>query len=132
MKTNHPSTPTVQTPATSSPAIDQRSPLEFPFGCFVADTPGHGGAQTFLWFPSEVAVLAYLRTDVKDSAHGIDDTATEYVSVGAWYNFTDNFALFFRYKRGFGDVFNTEGVMPVACKETSNVIEMGVTIGLTL
>ncbi|MCR6554105.1 porin, partial [Aeromonas sp. CPF2-S1] len=32
--------------------------------------------------------LAYLRTDVKDSAHGIDDTATEYVSVGAWYNFT--------------------------------------------
>lgn len=32
----------------------------------------------------------------------------------------------------FGDVFNTEGVMPLACKETSNVIEMGVTIGLTL
>jgi hypothetical protein len=64
MKTNHTRTPTIQTPANSSPATDQRSPLEFPFGCFVADTPGYGGAQTFLWFPSEVAVLAYLRTDL--------------------------------------------------------------------
>lgn len=64
MKTNHPSALAAQAPTTSSPAIDQRSPLEFPFGCFVADTPGHGGAQTFLWFPSEVAVLAYLRTDL--------------------------------------------------------------------
>lgn len=42
--------------------------------------------------------LAYLRTDVKDSAHGIDDTATEYVSVGAWYNFTDNFNAYVDYK----------------------------------
>lgn len=64
MKTNQPSAATTQPPATSSLAIDQRSPLEFPFGCFVADTPGHGGAQTFLWFPSEVDVLAYLRTDL--------------------------------------------------------------------
>ena len=64
MKTNHPSALAAQTSATSSSVIDQRTPLEFPFGCFVADTPGHGGAQGFLWFPSEVAVLAYLRTDL--------------------------------------------------------------------
>lgn len=64
MKTNHPSAPAVELLATSSPAIDQRSPLEFPFGCFVAESPGQGGGQTFLWFASEVAVLAYLRTNL--------------------------------------------------------------------
>lgn len=64
MKTNRPSAVTVQSLAASPRAIDQRSPLEFPFGCVVADTPGHGGARTFLWFPSETAVLAYLRTDL--------------------------------------------------------------------
>ena len=42
--------------------------------------------------------LAYLRTDVKDTAHGIDDTYTEYVSIGAWYNFTDNFNAYVDYK----------------------------------
>ena len=42
-------------------------------------------------------LLAYLRTDAK-GAHGIDDTATEYVSVGAWYNFTDNFNAYVDYK----------------------------------
>lgn len=42
--------------------------------------------------------LAYLRTDVKDDAHGIDDTYTEYVSIGAWYNFTENFNAYVDYK----------------------------------
>lgn len=42
--------------------------------------------------------LAYLRTDVKDTAHGIDDTLTEYVSIGAWYNFTNNFNAYVDYK----------------------------------
>ncbi|MGL5030131.1 MAG: porin [Aeromonas sp.] len=42
--------------------------------------------------------LAYLRTDVTDDAHGIDDTYTEYVSIGAWYNFTNNFNAYVDYK----------------------------------
>ena len=34
--------------------------------------------------------VAYLRTDVKDDTLMVsfDDTLTEYVSIGAWYNFT--------------------------------------------
>ncbi|TNH92613.1 porin [Aeromonas sobria] len=42
--------------------------------------------------------LAYLRTDVKDTANNIDDTYTEYVSIGAWYNFTNNFNAYVDYK----------------------------------
>lgn len=53
--------------------------------------------------------LAYLRTDVKDSAHGIDDTATEYVSVGAWYNFTDNFNAYVDYKINLLDEVGSTG-----------------------
>ncbi len=50
--------------------------------------------------------LAYLRTDVKDNARGIDDTATEYVSIGAWYNFTDNFNAYVDYKINLLDNVN--------------------------
>lgn len=50
--------------------------------------------------------LAYLRTDVKDTAHGIDDTYTEYVSIGAWYNFTDNFNAYVDYKVNLLDSVN--------------------------
>lgn len=40
---------------------NERSPLEFPIGCFVADSPAYGGAQAFHWFPTETAVLDYLQ-----------------------------------------------------------------------
>jgi hypothetical protein len=46
---------------------------------------------------------------VKDSAHGIDDTATEYVSVGAWYNFTDNFNAYVDYKINLLDEVGSTG-----------------------
>ncbi|MGL6417332.1 porin [Aeromonas allosaccharophila] len=43
--------------------------------------------------------LAYLRTDVKNDTNvSFDDTLTEYVSIGAWYNFTDNFNAYVDYK----------------------------------
>jgi predicted porin len=42
--------------------------------------------------------VAYLRTDVQDTANGIDDTLTEYVSIGAWYNFTSNVKAYVDYK----------------------------------
>ncbi|WP_042012728.1 porin [Aeromonas fluvialis] len=42
--------------------------------------------------------LAYLRTDVKDDDNRIDDTYTEYVSIGAWYNFTKNFNAYVDYQ----------------------------------
>lgn len=54
------------------------------------------------------------------------------VGVGTGYNFTDNIAMFLRYKKGFGDMFNSVGVMPLECKETCGVLEMGITFGLTL
>ena len=44
-----------------------------------------------------------------DSAHGIDDTATEYVSVGAWYNFTDNFNAYVDYKINLLDEVGSTG-----------------------
>lgn len=50
--------------------------------------------------------LAYLRTDVKDDARGIDDTYTEYVSIGAWYYFTDNFNAYVDYKLNLLDEEN--------------------------
>ena len=54
--------------------------------------------------------LAYLRTDVKDGAHGIDDTYTEYVSIGAWYNFTDNFNAYIDYKLNLLDSVDGKSV----------------------
>ena len=54
------------------------------------------------------------------------------VGAGFGYNFTDNIAMFFRYKKGFGDIFNSVGVMPLECKETAGILEMGITFGLTM
>lgn len=43
--------------------------------------------------------VAYLRTDVKNDGNvSFDDTLTEYVSIGAWYYFTDNFNAYVDYK----------------------------------
>lgn len=33
-----------------------------------------------------------------DTNVSFDDTLTEYVSIGAWYNFTDNFNAYVDYK----------------------------------
>ncbi|QWL67007.1 porin [Aeromonas jandaei] len=54
--------------------------------------------------------LAYLRTDVKDGANNIDDTYTEYVSIGAWYNFTDNFNAYIDYKLNLLDSVDGKSV----------------------
>ncbi|KFN17460.1 porin [Aeromonas bestiarum] len=65
--------------------------------------------------------LAYLRTDVKDSAHGIDDTATEYVSIGAWYNFTDNFNAYVDYKINLLDEVGSTSMNTLG-KNTDDVV----------
>lgn len=66
--------------------------------------------------------VAYLRTDVKDSAHGIDDTATEYVSIGAWYNFTDNFNAYVDYKINLLDNNGSDSHTNSLGKNTDDVV----------
>ena len=63
MDINH----TTAAPAEACPAHpseDERSPLEFPCGVFIADMPGFGGAQGFQWFEDDMAVLEFLRNDL--------------------------------------------------------------------
>ncbi|MGL4205368.1 MAG: porin [Aeromonadaceae bacterium] len=45
-----------------------------------------------------VPSLAYVRSDVKDSSQNIDDTANEYLSLGASYKFTPAFQTYVDYK----------------------------------
>ncbi|MGV8944132.1 hypothetical protein [Thermomonas sp.] len=62
MDINH----TSAVPAETSPghaSQHERSPLEFPCGVFIADTPGFGGAQGFHWFEDDLAVVEFLRND---------------------------------------------------------------------
>ncbi|MCR3964197.1 porin [Aeromonas veronii] len=66
--------------------------------------------------------LAYLRTDVKDSAHGVDDTYTEYVSIGAWYNFTDNFNAYVDYKINLLDNNGVDAHTNSLGKNTDDVV----------
>jgi len=56
-----------------------RSPLEFPFGLFIADASNYGGAQGFAWFDSEAAALDYLRNELwqLDDFNGGDEDAAE-------------------------------------------------------
>ncbi|WP_287147040.1 porin [Aeromonas sp.] len=65
--------------------------------------------------------LAYLRTDVKDNARGIDETATEYVSIGAWYNFTDNFNAYVDYKINLLDEVGSNSMNTLG-KNTDDVV----------
>ena len=65
--------------------------------------------------------LAYLRTDVKDSARGIDDTYTEYVSIGAWYNFTENFNAYVDYKLNLLDSVDGKSTNSLG-KNTDDVV----------
>ena len=73
MKNNRTRVPSLPTDAL--PPIDERSPLEFPFGCFIADAPGYGGAQGFSWFPEADDVLTYLRNGIA-TLYATDDDAT--------------------------------------------------------
>ena len=57
------------------------------------------------WKPS----LAYNRLDVKDSDQNLDDTLTEYVSIGAWYNINDNFDVYVDYKANLLSSDGTDG-----------------------
>ncbi|MGN5290810.1 porin [Aeromonas sp. 11P] len=65
--------------------------------------------------------LAYLRTDVEDSAQGIDDTYTEYVSIGAWYNFTENFNAYVDYKLNLLDDGTVSGTSKLG-QNTDDVV----------
>jgi hypothetical protein len=53
-----------------------RSPLEFPFGLFIADASNYGGAQGFAWFDSEAAALDYLRNELWQ-LYDFDETDAE-------------------------------------------------------
>ncbi|MNK75077.1 Outer membrane pore protein E precursor [compost metagenome] len=55
------------------------------------------------WKPS----LAYNRLDVKGET--FDDTLTEYVSIGAWYNINDNFDVYVDYKANLLSSDGTDG-----------------------
>lgn len=55
----------------------ERSPLECPYGFFIADAMGYGGAQGFCWFESESDALNYLRLELcqlYDPEVNADDT----------------------------------------------------------
>lgn len=55
------------------------------------------------WKPS----LAYNRLDVKGET--FDDTLTEYVSIGAWYNINENFDVYVDYKANLLSGGNNDG-----------------------
>ncbi|USV58354.1 porin [Aeromonas encheleia] len=55
------------------------------------------------WKPS----LAYNRLDVKGET--FDDTLTEYVSIGAWYNINENFDVYVDYKANLLSGGDTDG-----------------------
>ena len=71
-----------------------------------------------------VPSLAYVRSDVKDSSQNIDDTANEYLSLGASYKFTPNFQTYVDYKVNLLDDnaftkqygINTDDVVAVAMR----------------
>lgn len=73
MKTNRTRVPSLPVPIDALTPIDERSPLEFPFGCFIGDAPGYGGAQGFSWFPAATDVLAYLRNGIASLYETHDD-----------------------------------------------------------
>ena len=75
MKTNRTRVTSLPVPTDAHPPIDERSPLEFPFGCFIVDAPGYGGAQCFSWFLEANDVLAYLRNGTA-TLYETDDDAT--------------------------------------------------------
>lgn len=58
---------------------------------------------------------------MKDSAHGIDDTYTEYVSIGAWYNFTENFNAYVDYKLNLLDSVDGKSTNSLG-KNTDDVV----------
>ncbi len=71
-----------------------------------------------------VPSLAYVRSDVKDSSQNIDDSANEYLSIGASYKFTPNFQTYVDYKVNLLDEnsftkqygINTDDVVAVAMR----------------
>ncbi|MFQ2046910.1 porin [Aeromonas veronii] len=66
--------------------------------------------------------LAYLRTDVKNDTNvNFDDTLTEYVSIGAWYNFTENFNAYVDYKLNLLDSVDGKSTNSLG-KNTDDVV----------
>ena len=71
-----------------------------------------------------VPSLGYVRSDVKDSSQNIDDTANEYLSLGASYKFTPVFQTYVDYKVNLLDDstftkqygINTDDVVAVAMR----------------
>ncbi|WP_182310212.1 porin [Aeromonas media] len=64
---------------------------------YVSESNGYEAVVQYTWGQWKPS-LAYNRLDVKDADQNIDDTLTEYVSIGAWYNINDNFDVYVDYK----------------------------------
>ena len=75
---------------------------------YVSESNGYEAVVQYTWGQWKPS-LAYNRLDVKDADQNIDDTLTEYVSIGAWYNINDNFDVYVDYKANLLSSVGTDG-----------------------
>lgn len=75
---------------------------------YVSESNGYEAVVQYTWGQWKPS-LAYNRLDVKDADQNIDDTLTEYVSIGAWYNINDNFDVYVDYKANLLNSDGTDG-----------------------
>ena len=75
---------------------------------YVSESNGYEAVVQYTWGQWKPS-LAYTRLDVKDADQNIDDTLTEYVSIGAWYNINDNFDVYVDYKANLLSSDGTDG-----------------------
>ena len=75
---------------------------------YVSESNGYEAVVQYTWGQWKPS-LAYNRLDVKDADQNIDDTLTEYVSIGAWYNINDNFDVYVDYKANLLSSDGTDG-----------------------
>ena len=75
---------------------------------YVSESNGYEAVVQYTWGQWKPS-LAYNRLNVKDADQNIDDTLTEYVSIGAWYNINDNFDVYVDYKANLLSSDGTDG-----------------------
>ena len=73
---------------------------------YVSESNGYEAVVQYTWGQWKPS-LAYNRLDVKGET--FDDTLTEYVSIGAWYNINDNFDVYVDYKANLLSSDGTDG-----------------------
>ena len=77
----------MQTPHQPPTGSEERSPLEYFHGLYLADATGFGGATAFSWFADEAEALTYLRQGLVqlylDASDEADDWRAVSQAVGA-------------------------------------------------